>query len=99
MLKKDEDKIPVKIYNREFIIEGGNWDPLYVSALAKYVDDQMNRIANTSNIVDTSRVAVLAALNIADELFRLRESKDTSGQEISKRSDELIKLLDQALKK
>ncbi|MDH5174400.1 MAG: cell division protein ZapA [Elusimicrobiota bacterium] len=99
MLKKDEYKIPVKIYNREFIIEGGNWDPLYISALAKYVDEQMNRIANTSNIVDTSRVAVLAALNIADELFRLRESKDTSGQEISKRSDELVKLLDQALKK
>ena len=99
MLKKDEDKIPVKIYNREFVIDGGNWDPLYVSALAKYVDEQMNKIANTSNIVDTSRVAVLAALNIADELFRLRESKDTSGQEISKRSDELIKLLDQALKK
>ncbi len=99
MLKEDEDKIPVKIYNREFVIEGGNWDPLYVSALAKYVDEQMNRIANTSNIVDTSRVAVLAALNIADELFRLRESKDTGGQEISKRSDELIRLLDQALKK
>ncbi|NIM03090.1 cell division protein ZapA [bacterium] len=99
MLRKDGDKIPVKIYNREFIIEGGSWDPLYVSALAKYVDEQMNRIANTSNIVDTSRVAVLAALNIADELFTLRESKDTSGQEISKRSDELVKLLDQALKK
>ncbi|MFB0527643.1 MAG: cell division protein ZapA [bacterium] len=99
MVKRDEDKIPVRIYNREFVIEGGNWDPLYVSALAKYVDEQMNRIANTSNIVDTSRVAVLAALNIADELFRLRESKDTGGQEISKRSDELIRLLDQALKK
>ncbi len=99
MLEKDGDKIPIRIYNREFVIEGGNWDPLYVSALAKHVDEQMNRIANTSNIVDTSRVAVLAALNIADELFRLRESKDTSGQEISKRSEELIELLDQALKR
>jgi len=98
MLERESDKIPVRIYNREFIIERGDWDPLYVSALANYVDEQMNRIANTSHIVDTSRVAVLAALNIADELFKLRESKDTSGQEISKRSEELIKLLDQALR-
>ncbi len=98
MLEKEGNKIPVKIYNREFIIEGGDWDPLYVSALAKYVDEQMNKIANTSHIVDTSRVAVLAALNIADELFRLRESKNNSGQEISKKSEELMRLLDQALK-
>jgi len=98
MLEKDRDKIPIKIYNREFVIEGADWDPLYVSALAKYVDEQMNKIANTSHIVDTSRVAILAALNIADELFRLRESKDYSGQEISKKSEELIKLLDEALK-
>ena len=99
MLEKDGDKIPIRIYNREFVIEGGNWDPLYISALANHVDEQMNRIANTSNIVDTSRVADLASLNIADELFMLRDSKDTSGHEISKRSEELINLLDQALKR
>lgn len=94
----EKDKITLRIYNREYTLSGEEWDPLYIAALADYVDKKMNEIANTSHIVDTSKVAVLAALNIANELFKLKESKSTPGVKINKKAEELIRLLDKAFK-
>lgn len=94
---EQQEQIVVKIYNREYHISGEQWDPLYVAALAQYVDEQMYRIANTTHIVDTSKVAVLAALNIADELFKMRAHKTEETNQIQDQSKELMNLLDQAL--
>lgn len=49
-------------------------DPGYVTELAAYVDAKMQAAADETEPIDSVRIAVLAALNIADELFRARET-------------------------
>jgi len=94
---KEQKKITVRVYNKDIIIDGGDWDELYVYALAEYVDKHMHKIANTTNTVDSSKVAVLAALSIADELFKLRDSKVDSG-EVSKELKTMAKKLTDAMR-
>ncbi|HEY2931827.1 MAG TPA: cell division protein ZapA [Acidobacteriota bacterium] len=50
-------------------------DPAYVRELAEYVDRKLQQISDSTPSVDTLKVAILAALNIADELFRLRKAE------------------------
>ena len=51
-------------------------DPEYVARLAAYVDEKMRAAADSTPTGDSLRLAVLAALNIADELFRCRDASD-----------------------
>ncbi|MFH1282740.1 MAG: cell division protein ZapA [bacterium] len=91
------EKIRVKINNREFDIDGGGLTPLELSARANYVNEQIEAVADKTNTVDTSKLAVLAALNIADELFRVKESKNSTNGNNDKKLDELIIQLDSAI--
>ncbi|MBI5416702.1 cell division protein ZapA [Candidatus Poribacteria bacterium] len=50
-------------------------DSNYIERLAEYVDVKMKDIAENTSIVSTNKIAVLAALNIADELFQNNEKK------------------------
>ncbi len=91
-----KDKIVIKIFGREYEVTSED-DPLHVYSLASLVDQKMKEISNITNIVDTNKVAVLAALNIADELFKLKENKNFLHDSVEKDTEELIKLLDTAL--
>ncbi len=57
----------------------------------------MEKIQEETGIVDTQKIAVFAALNIADELLRLRDSKENISGVIDKKADELIRVLDTSL--
>jgi cell division protein ZapA len=72
-------------------------DPAYVSRLANYVDEKMRAAADASPNGDAYRVAVLVALNIADELLRLRETSRARDGELAERAEELEKMLDRVL--
>ena len=61
--------IPVEIHGQRYPIRSG-LDPEYVARLASYVDEKMRVAAESTPTGDSLRLAVLAALNIADELFR-----------------------------
>jgi cell division protein ZapA len=71
MADKDE-LVHVEIFGQDYAVRGGE-NPEYVESLAAFVDTQMKEVSRTSGAVDSLRIAVLAALNIADERFRLRE--------------------------
>ena len=72
----DKDSlVHVEIFGQAYAVRGGD-DPGYVEKLAAYVDEQMKEVSRTSGAVDSLRIAVLAALNIADERFRLRKETD-----------------------
>ena len=61
--------IPVEICGQRYPIRT-TLDPEYVSRLANYVDEKMRAAGESAPTGDPQRLAVLAALNIADELFR-----------------------------
>jgi cell division protein ZapA len=72
-------------------------DPAYVADLAAYVEQKMLLAARESPAGDTLKIAVLAALNIADECFRARDEGAAQRADVSQRAGELERLLDLAL--
>ena len=96
------DYISVDIYDQTYHLRGEN--PEYIRRLADIVDAKMRAVASHGKTVDSLRVAVLAALNIADELATLEQRYDTltgSNQEsrasIRTRAHSLSGLLDSVL--
>src|SRR3954453_22870761 len=66
----------------------------YVADLAAYVEQKMQLAARESPAGDTLKIAVLAALNIADECFRAREEGSAHRTDVTHRARELERLLD-----
>ena len=89
--------IHVEIFGQTYSVRAGA-DPSYVEQLAKHVDGQMRDVARASGAVDSVRIAVLAALNIADEYFRVKSGGETSGTDLRERAARLAGELDRVLK-
>lgn len=71
MARQDPQSVAVDIYDQTYRLRGHNRS--YVEKLAATVDSKMRAVAAHGRTVDSLRVAVLAALNLADELARLTE--------------------------
>ena len=88
--------VPVEIHGQRYPIRS-TLDPEYVARLASYVDLKMRAAAESAPAGDSLRLAVLAALNIADEVFRCRDVTRTRDGELAERAGELERLLDRVL--
>ena len=70
-----------------------------IQEIARFVDLRMREVADRSSSVDTVKIAVLTALNIADELFQERESdQDTRQKRLEKQAERLVIRIDEAMK-
>ena len=88
--------IPVEILGQRYPIRS-SLDQEYVARLAAYVDEKVRAAADATPTGDSLRFAILAALNIADELFRCRDlTRDRAGA-LAERAGELERLLDRVL--
>ena len=92
----------VEIYDQVYHLRGV--DPVYIAHLASIVDEKMRAVSAHGGTVDSLRVAVLAALNIADELNTLRESynelagaQQSTQSSLRSRADSLSGMLDEVL--
>ncbi len=86
----------VEIYGQTYQVRADG-DAAYVRELARYVDGKMREVAERAATVDATRIAILAALNITDELRR-REKVDRENPSNAKsRAERLIRKLDDAL--
>ena len=65
------DPVQVHIYGQVYSIKGAD-DPDHIRDLAEFIDAKMREVEKGTGTVDPHRVAILAALTIADELYRLR---------------------------
>src|SRR5688572_29709655 len=75
--------VQVEIFGQVFSVKAGQ-EPGYIEHLAAYVDAQMREIGRVGSAVDSMKIAVLAALNIADELFRAKLVAHEATQKIEK---------------
>jgi cell division protein ZapA len=91
------DSVVVEIYDQEYQMKG-ELDAEYIRELAAFVDGKMRAIADRSHIVDSLRVAVLAALNIADDYHQLKSKRETVSSGVTDRVAECNRRLDQILK-
>ena len=93
----DEGRVvPVEIAGQRYPIRS-SLDPEYVARLATYVDEKMRAAADTSPSGDSMRLAIIAALNVADELFRCRDANRARDGELAERTQELERLVDRVL--
>jgi cell division protein ZapA len=93
-----QEGVRVEIFDQEYRVKG-SLDPEYLEVLAKYVDGKMRSIATRSHNVDSVRVAVLSALNIADEYHQLKAKYETIAQQVEQKVGECSEVLDQFLKR
>ena len=90
-----DSSVRVEIFDQAYNLRGSDAD--YMIKLAEYVDAKMRAVAKQTQTVDTVRLAVLAALNIADEYHLLKRSQDGGAVEYLKRAHHLADALDEVL--
>ncbi len=66
------ERVQVEIFGQVYSIKGKD-DPAYIRELAAFIDSKMKEVQKGTGTVDPHRVAILTALTITDELYRLRE--------------------------
>ncbi len=88
--------VTVEIMGQRYPIRS-DLDFAYITCLASYVDEKIQSATELSTGGDTVRIAVLAALNIADEYFRARDTKTLLGNDLQKRAAEIEQIVDRAL--
>jgi cell division protein ZapA len=88
--------VRVEIFDQAYNLRGS--DPEYILKLAEYVDAKMRAVAEATNTVDTVRLAVLAALNIADEYHMLKRNQDGGTTDYQQRAHQLASALDEVLR-
>ena len=94
---KTSDGVRVEIYDQEYHMRG-ELDAEYIRRLAQFLDGKMRSIAERTRTVDSLRVAVLAALNIADEYHQLKAKYEAESQQVSQKVEEYQAVLDEVLK-
>jgi cell division protein ZapA len=92
---RNNSNVRVEIFDQAYNLRGS--DPQYIMKLAEYVDAKMRAVAEQTHTVDTVRVAVLAALNIADEYHLLKRNQDDGSVDFLKRANDLSSALDEVL--
>ena len=93
---EDTRIIHVEIHGQQYPIRSG-LDPAYVAELAAYVDAKMRLASRETTGGDTLKLAVLAALNIADECFRAQHEERDHRDQFVHRAEELERILDVVL--
>jgi cell division protein ZapA len=92
----DKSSVKVQILDSEYALKA-DADAEYLHKLASFVDQKMQKLGESANISSQLKIAVLTALNLADELFRLKEKHSKLLIEIEKTSDKITENLDSYL--
>jgi cell division protein ZapA len=98
----DKSIITVNIFGNEYTIKGVA-EPDYIMTLANYLNNKMAEVQESTGLKDVKKIAILAAINISDELFEAKKSIKESYvpneqlQAIRNKIENLISLIDKEL--
>jgi len=87
-------RVDVEIFGKVYTVRGDK-DLEYVRRVAEFVDRKMREISQVTETVSTSRIAILASLNIADELMTLLEESE----HLKSRMKELTQRIESSLER
>jgi cell division protein ZapA len=91
----NSNSVRVEIFDQVYNLRGSDAD--YILKLAEYVDAKMRAVSEQTSTVDSVRLAVLAALNIADEYHLLKRGVETPSPDVRRRAIKLASALDEVL--
>lgn len=86
----------VEIYGQPYTLRSDGDSP-HIEELASYVDGKMHEIAQSTATVDSLKVAILAALNIAEEYHQMKREIERQRMDLAVRTAEWERLLDSAI--
>lgn len=89
---QEKSAVTVRIGGEDHVIRA-NVEPEYTRRCAQLVDDRINEIRNQLGLIESHKVAILAALSITDELFRARSETEEQWDEAARRTDALTRKL------
>lgn len=89
----DPTSVTVTIFGQEYTLRG-DADSEYVQKVAAYVDRKMQEVGDGSQLASTAKVAILAAVNIADELFRERQRRQEALAALEERTGRIADLIE-----
>ncbi len=86
----------VEIFGQTYSVRAEG-DSSYIHDLARFVDSRMKEVAERTATVDTTKIAILAALNITDDLYQAENRRQGDPTDAKARVERLIRKLDDAL--
>ncbi|MGE5176210.1 MAG: cell division protein ZapA [Hyphomicrobiales bacterium] len=92
---QESNTVSVSIFGSEYKIKGA--DPEYIQSVAAYVDGKMRELERRLATGTPTKIAILASLNIADELFRERTERDRQETDATGRTQALARALEAVL--
>ncbi len=92
-----EKLVEVNILGHDYTVKT-DADTEYIQKIASYVDKKMGEIVRNTKTVSSLNVAVLAALNIADDFFKEMQKREELVAEVEHRSEEIVKTIDSQLR-
>ncbi len=88
--------IEVEVFGHRFSLQGEG-DETYFHELAEYVDAQMRTLAKQTRTSTPTKLAILTAINVTDQLFRQQGHKDSGESEMERRAQLLVEAIDEHL--
>ena len=86
-------EIEIKVLGQKFIVRSESSEE-YIAQVAQFVDQKMTEVMRGSKSVASLNVAILAAMNIADEFLRYKSQKEGSLQQAEKKIKDIIELIE-----
>lgn len=87
-----KNKVTVRIAGNEYVLCGDE-SPEYIQKVALFVDKKLQEITRKNHLLSTSMASVLASVNMAEELFQLKEvlnDRERELKELKRKHQELI---------
>jgi cell division protein ZapA len=96
-MNESSSLVKVTILGQEYTVKAPA-NAEYIKGIAEYVNSKMKEVQeNLGSDQSSTRIAILAAMNISDELFNIRRQKDSSSTDVEGRLLSLIELIDEHL--
>ena len=96
-MSDEGNQVQISIFGQEYSVRAPA-DPDYIKKIGEYLDGKMREIqAGFSTTQSSTRIAILAAMNITDELFNARQNLDSDQTDVDQKISSLIELIDESL--
>ena len=96
-MTEESNQVQISIFGQEYSVKAPA-DPDYIKKIAEYLDDKMREVqSGFSTTQSSTRIAILAGMNITDELFTARQSDQSDSTEVEEKISSLIELIDDSL--
>tara|TARA_A100001234_G_scaffold126357_1_gene110834 strand:- start:2893 stop:3183 length:291 start_codon:yes stop_codon:yes gene_type:complete len=96
-MSEESNQVKISIFGQEYSVKAPA-DETYIKKIAEYLDEKMREVqSGFSTTQSSTRIAILAGMNITDELFTAKQSGESDNSEAEEKISSLIELIDESL--